>query len=94
MNLPGMVTINITAAATPGQLLARFRFQGADGSVYDSAEPMLLSPGTTMSYGPVYAEISLDSSWAVVPTEAHVPGDKPTLAAAPKPGTPATSPRR
>jgi hypothetical protein len=85
MNLPGTVIINVTAGNEPGQLMGQLVFKGEDGSVYDEQEPVLLTPGNSLSYGPCWVSVTLGSQFKHEATNAP-----PTLPA--KPATPPGKP--
>jgi len=89
MNLPGTVYLEVTAGTEPGQLLGRLTFRGEDGSVYDEGDPVPLTAGTTLRYGPLWAEAHLGSKLEVGPTDQPKPPEKP---AGPTPGKPVPPP--
>jgi hypothetical protein len=93
VQIPISVVVHLVPATTDAPATAQLQVLGADGTVYESWDPVPITAAGTLEYGPVSVECQLEGVYSSTPAAAPATAAKaPAAAAAAKPAALAPHP--
>jgi hypothetical protein len=87
------VVVHLVPATPDAPATAQMQVLAADGTVYESWDPVPIAAAGTLEYSPVFVECQLEGIYSSTPAAAPAPAAKaPAAPAAAKPAAPAPHP--